>query len=533
MHVFLEDGCLERNLPDRTFKVGIYTRLSREDNHRPESESIANQKDFLIRFVNEHCWNLVEIYTDDGYSGTSFDRPDFNRMIGDIENKKINLVITKDLSRLGRDYIETGYYVEKYFPSRKVRYIAVNDGVDTFSNNCSNDMSPFKQVMDDLYAKDISKKVRTSVALKRKNGKFIGAFAPYGYKKDPEDKNKLIIDESVGWVVKRIFDMFLHGMGFIEISKILNNEGIPSPGGYKKRTSNYRGKGGSTGLWSSQTIKYLLSNPTYAGNISQNKYTKVSYKINKLERVDKASWIIVNGTHQPIIEDETFELVQQLIGSRYTAKYIPKAGTHLLSGLVFCGDCGSRMTFLVNRDEERKQRVYCVCSRYKRYGLCTRHSVSEKELEEVVLCELRKVSEYLNERDKLLERAKSKVKLININYYDKRSGILQMRLHDIQKAIKGLYDDRTRGIIYEEDFIYLLQQYNKEREILTQDQVKLQKEKHTGHINDTNEDGLFSKIKELADFKNIEKSILFKLIARIDVFEKKSISIRYRFIKPF
>ena len=210
------------------FKVGIYLRLSRDDEGYGTSESIKNQKDFLVKYVgNKSNWVLVDIYQDDGYTGTNFDRPDFIRMKQDIEDGKINLVITKDLSRLGRDYIDTGYYVEKYFPSKQVRYIAVNDGVDTFEKyNSNNDMGAFKFVVNDLYAKDISKKVRTAIRTKAEKGDYIGAFTPYGYQKCSADKTKIEIDEEAAEVVRFIFHEYVNGRGLTYIANELNKKKI-------------------------------------------------------------------------------------------------------------------------------------------------------------------------------------------------------------------------------------------------------------------------------------------------------------------
>jgi DNA invertase Pin-like site-specific DNA recombinase len=207
-----------QNTYNQTYNVGIYLRLSREDDTINQSESILNQKEYLTRYVLDQEWNLIDIYIDDGFTGTNFDRPDFKRMIKDVESKRINLVITKDLSRLGRDYIDTGYYLERFFPKANVRYIALNDGIDTFQTNSNNDMSPFKSVINDMYAKDISKKVRTTMISKQQNGEFIGAFAPYGYLKSKENKNKLIIDDEASKIVKRIFEMYVQGSGYMGIT---------------------------------------------------------------------------------------------------------------------------------------------------------------------------------------------------------------------------------------------------------------------------------------------------------------------------
>ena len=250
------------------WNVGIYTRLSREDEKdnkfNKQSESIENQIKFLKSYVNSQNWNIVKIYTDDGYSGTNFDRPDFKNMISDIENNTINMVVTKDLSRLGRDYIDTGYYIEKYFPSRNIRYIAVTDNVDTYDmSNTNNDMTPFKAVVNDMYAKDTSKKVRATLLTKAMNGESIKSFQPYGYKKDPNNKNKIIVDRVVSDNVFNIFEMYKSGKTKKEICNILNDKGIITPLRYKEQTSNYCNPNKGYYLWSSSMITKILRDQIY------------------------------------------------------------------------------------------------------------------------------------------------------------------------------------------------------------------------------------------------------------------------------
>lgn len=515
---------------NKVFNVGIYVRLSREDEKSSESESIANQKEFLIRHVSEQGWNLIDIFTDDGYTGTNFNRPGFQRLIKAIENKKINLVITKDLSRLGRDYIDTGYYVERYFPERNVRYIALNDGVDTFLKNSNNDMTPFKSVMNDLYSKDISNKVRTTANLKRKNGEFIGSFAPYGYLKDPCNKNKLIVDHAAAWVVRKIYDMFVNGAGLLQISMALNQEGIPSPGAYKKQTTNYKGRGGDFDLWSFESVKYILTNPTYAGNVTQNRYTKVNHKVKKLTRVPREAWITVNNTHEPIIDSDTFEHAQHIIGVRdYSKKYAPKDGAHLLSGMIFCGDCGSRMTFATTT----AGRFYAICTRYKNYRKCTRHSIPEKELEFSVISELKKISSDAIDFQKLCEKAQ---KLINTSEDDPvthEAKKIESRLSEITKIIRCIYEDKVKEVITESDFLNFTQDYNMEREKLNFRLSKLlnDAQKKPSHKKDTG--NIINMVKEFTDFNNVTKPMLIKLIDRIEVFEQREITIKYRFTNPY
>ena len=264
---------------NKIYNVGLYIRLSREDDDKAyESESITNQKSLLLQYVKENNLRVYDIYIDDGYSGTNFDRPNFNRLLRDIELGKINMVITKDMSRLGRDYIGTGNLIEKYFPEHNVRYIAVTDNIDTFLDSSNNDIAPFKAIMNDMYAKDISKKIKSSLRAKQKEGKFVGGRTPFGYDQDPDDKNHLVVNEEQALVVKRIFDMCLDGLSFFKIAKRLTNEGVKTPAGYYsfEWKSNYNLKYGE---WHSKTIRDILTNQMYIGDMVQNRRSKVNYKV--------------------------------------------------------------------------------------------------------------------------------------------------------------------------------------------------------------------------------------------------------------
>ena len=267
---------------NKVYNVGIYIRLSREDDDKVMmSESITNQKSLLLQYVKENNLRVYDIYIDDGYSGTNFDRPDFNRLIRDIELGKVNMVITKDMSRLGRDYIGTGNLIEKYFPEHNIRYIAVTDNIDTFLDSSNNDIAPFKAIMNDMYAKDISKKIKSSLRAKMKDGKFVGGRSPFGYQKDPNDKNRLVIDEEQAIVVRRIFEMCLSGLTPFKIAKELTNEHIKTPAQYYnfKWKSNYNLK---YGQWHSKTIRDILTNRMYIGDLVQNKRVKVNYKVKRI-----------------------------------------------------------------------------------------------------------------------------------------------------------------------------------------------------------------------------------------------------------
>ena len=269
-HYFLRDQRIKKPVK-AVVLADLHNKRYGKENERL-LESIKNQQDFLLRYAAEQGYEVAEIYADDGWSGTNFDRPAFQRMIRDIEEKKINLVLTKDLSRLGRDYILTGHYLERYFPEHQIRYIAVNDGIDTFENSIANELNPFKAVMNDMYARDISNKVRTALTTKKQNGKFIGAFAPFGYQKSAEDKNKLEVDPLTAPTVKRIFQLFLSGESMKRIAQRLTQEGVLTP---SKQRQAQRG----ADRWNDVMIKRILTNETYIGNLTQNRTRKINYKL--------------------------------------------------------------------------------------------------------------------------------------------------------------------------------------------------------------------------------------------------------------
>lgn len=516
----------EKRLP--IYNVGIYTRLSREDENVAESESIANQREYLMRYVLEQGWNLVDVFVDDGYTGTNFNRPDFLRLLSFIEDKKVNLVITKDLSRLGRDYIETGHYIERYFPTHGVRYIALNDGVDTFDKHSSNnDMSPFKSVMNDFYARDISKKVRTSLDTKRIDGKFIGAFAPYGYLKDPLDKHHLIVDHETAPVVRYIYDMYLSGNGYTLIAHSLNDAGIPSPSVYKKHSKRYM-----IGLWSLQAVRLILLNPTYAGHLAQHKYKKVSYKVKQLKAVKRGEWIITENTHEAIVLPEVFERVQKLMDCKvYTGGASEKRKAHLFSGLLYCADCGSRMTYT----KTQKGEWYCICSRYKHFKQCSRHSYHEESLEEYIMNDLKRLTaEARVEPEEFLDEARKKTNRQKQHKIDTTQQAIESskkRLEEITRTIKTLYEDKLKGILTEQDFINLSGDYNSERTKLTEKLNTLTSKKAPEPK--TLDDELLETIRScLVEYNKVPKAVLAQLIRKIEIAEGKKLTIHYNFTAP-
>ena len=349
--------------------TALYLRLSREDEERKsESQSIVNQRAFLLRYAAENGLEVYDTYIDDGFTGTNFDRPGFRRMIADIESGLIGTVLVKDLSRLGRDHIDTGYYYERYFPARNVRFIAVNDGIDTEREAAGNDMGLFKAAFNDLYAKDISKKVVTALQAKKKNGEFIGAVAPYGYRKSAESKNRLEPEPEESETVRHIFERRLMGEGYTAIARWLDGKGIPPPS--VKRGSN-------TAHWSDTVVKRILTNPTYCGDLTQNRSRKINYKVDRRRVLPAGEWITVRNTHEPLVSRHVFERVQAGIQRRTPGP------EHPLSGFLFCASCGSRMSFV-----SRGRYSYAVCGGWKRSGgkRCRSHCCREDELIRAVFC---------------------------------------------------------------------------------------------------------------------------------------------------
>jgi len=508
------------------YSVGIYLRLSKEDEFNGQSESIGNQKDFIMAYVLDKGWNIYNIYIDDGYSGLNYDRPAFQQMIKDIEAKQINLVITKDLSRLGRDYIDTGYYLERYFPQANVRYIALNDGIDTGQNTANNDMSPFKAVINDMYAKDISKKIKAVFNTKRANGQFIGAFAPYGYKKDPNNINKFIIDEDVAHIVRRIFNTYLQGESMCGIVKKLNAEKVPCPAKYKGENCTYKNINIKRYIWGQETVKRILTNPSYMGNMAQRRQEKINYKVNKFKKIAPKNWIVKENTHEPIISKEDFYTVQELIQKRIIHYAQPDKAEHLLNGLLFCKDCGAKMTY--RRNKTKKMNILCMS--YTKYGLavCTNHLLNEELVNQYVISELRKIAKYV-----LKPKNHKQFENISLNtpddYAEQERELIIHKLDEVKEIIKTLYTDKIRGIIDEEMFLQVSKEYNEEKEKLSKRYIELSEEKNKPET----EVDYLKIIQQIANFEIIDKIVLAKLIKRIEISDDKNIYIMYNFKNPF
>ncbi|WP_297290205.1 recombinase family protein [uncultured Flavonifractor sp.] len=508
------------------YHAALYIRLSKEDESEGPSQSVQNQESLLREFVQQHRLSVYDTYIDDGWSGTNFDRPAFQRMIADIEAKKVNMVITKDLSRLGRDYIMTGHYMERYFPEHRVRYISLLDGIDTGVDSTANDITPFRAIMNDMYAKDISKKIKSVKRDKQRKGQFIGGKPVYGYKMHPTEKNKIVIDEEVAPVVRRIFALALSGMSCRNIATLLNQEGVPTPATYANLPVARPGP--YTGLWSSERISDMLQNETYIGNMVQGRSVKISYKSKKCLRQDPANWVIVEGTHEPLVDAETFRKVRMLVNSRKHTR--SRTYDFLLKGLIFCHECGYPLAVLNRKNAKGEDVLYFVCRTYQRFtkaGVCTCHSIKEKTVTDAVVAKVREVCQaYLNP-DELFPVAREAVEKA------RRQSGLETELQTIQSKIDSLtanldrmYTDRLSGLLPEADFQRIFGRIKLEREQLEEKRKALEFQKKSPV---RSEDRARELVQRFIETAGESRELLVSLIERVELTEDKEVIIKFRF----
>lgn len=514
------------------YRVGIYIRLSKEDTDKViESESITNQRNILLTYLKENKLALAGEYVDDGVSGTTFDRPAFNRLINDIEEGKINMVVTKDLSRLGRDYIQSGYYVEQYFPMKRVRYVSILDNIDTERTNSSeNDIAPFRSILNEMYAKDISKKIRIVFQQKKEDGQFMSTSAPIGYMKDPNDKHHLVIDPDTAPLVRRMFKMIIDGYGTTQIANIFTDEHIPTPAmrnKYQVSAISYQ-----YGYWHPATIRRILRNNVYIGKLEQGKSQTISYKNRQRRKLPKDQWIVVENAHEPLIDEETFYTVQRLMDT--SAKKTVKK-TYLLTGLLKCAECGGSIGIA---HDKKRHYSYTGCNLYRAYTkrhLCTPHTLNYQALELMILEKVRELCKICMDDEQLEEALKKKVE--NNNYKE----ALQKNLKDaiekknkIENNLERLYEDRLNDIITVEMFKTMSDKQNEGLKKVKVE-VKSLEEKLEEFSKEEKEMFSFDYKQIINDFLKLEnptKEIMSKIIDRIEIHEDKKVDIYYR-IKAF
>ncbi len=517
------------------FNVGIYIRLSQEDKdkdkkYESDSESVINQRELLTNYVKNNNFNLIGEYVDDGYSGTDFERPGFQKLIEDIEEKKINCVIVKDLSRLGRDHIKTGYYMETYFPEKNVRFISILESYDSFKNQASNDSSTFIIACNDYYSKQNSIKIRNVLNEKRKSGKFVGSLPCFGYMRDPEDKGHLIPNPETAPIVKQIFEWRADGIGPTEIANRLNKAHIVTPSGYKK--TNYSSRLIDRDNWNISTVKKILLNRIYTGDMVQHTQTKVNYKSKKKITLDQSMWIVVENTHEALIDKDTFDYVNNL-RKRNTRNYEIKTDREkrLLEGKLFCKECGNRLTVLYRK----KQDYWSVnCNRYSRdpvRGRCYSHFYPYNYLEEQVLEQFNKsVSKLIEELDlKQLNDEVVKNVYKETNNIDNVIKNLEIEKEKITKRITTLYNDRCDGVISTETYKELAKESEAKlkeiNDLIDNENIKKYKIKNKANVLPD----YTKKIKKLLDLNKPKKELIDTLIDKIVIDKDRNITIYFKY----
>ncbi len=525
----------------RNIKVAKYIRLSREDGDDRESESVENQRDIIDNYIQEHE-ELIEAgeYVDDGYTGTNFNRPGFQKMLKDIEEEKIDCIITKDLSRFGRDHIDTGYYLERYLPTNNIRYIAIGDNVDTLKADGLQFLT-FKLSFNDYYAQDISNKIKSVKQRKIEKGEYQAGIPPYGYKKDIEKKNHLIPDEYSSKIVKEIFDMYAKkGMSTIKIANELNEREIEPPAVYlkipkymKRKSVNPNGKY----VWLRAQIGKILRNEVYLGSVVGRKFQKVSHKIVKVRSTKKEEHIILENMHEPIIDIETWNKAQDKLNG-YT-KTRERKYDHILKGLVYCGECGNKAT-LRCREEKRKngnvwRATYFICSKRNNYSaLCDCKQISANLIEEVVIGKIKEETKKIkfseDEIKKIYNKAEQEANSTN-NLYKIKLQEMQMQLKKVESNIEEIYQDKINKTIQVEDFKIIYLKKQKEREKIVKEINKIENElKKTSNMQSEVDLKEIRQIAEdLLNMKEPNKIILQELIKKIEFNKNKNISVKLTF----
>ena len=516
------------------YRVGNYIRLSESDEdktYESDSESVINQRHLLMDFVKENGFTFVDEYVDDGYTGTNFNRPGFQRMIKDIESGRINCVITKDLSRLGRNHVGCGNLLEEYFPANKIRFISILDGVDTFLDSANNDIAPFKSLFNDMTSKDTSKKIRSILKNKKQQGKFIGSKPCYGYMRDSEDKGHLIPDSEVAPVVKKIFKMAYYGNGVSDIVSYLNDNNIKCPSAYKGTKSSSRQK---FNMWTISSVNKLLKNRIYTGDMVQNKQTKMSYKSQKKITLDESLWIIVENTHEALVSKAMFDSIQNAPArTRVTHCNREK---RLLENLLTCKECGNTLTVLHRKNKNYKDNTYWSvnCNKYARdprRKLCYPHFFPYDKLEEKIMSAIKNTCQrYLDslnvkELSEKIKRERKKVK----NEHQKERESLVLDIEELKRKMDALYDDKFNGIISADNYVRLSSQTEKQIASLNSRIYEIDNEENQIK-EDTKEIIKYEEqIKALLNLDEPNRELIKTLVKIIYIDKDKNIEIQYRF----
>ena len=515
-----------------------YVRLSHEDGDKEESNSVTGQKDLIRDYLSRHP-ELREcgMKVDDGYSGANFDRPAFQEMIAEVKAGKVNCVVVKDLSRFGRDHLGVGEYIERIFPFMGVRFIAINDNYDSLTSNAESDdlIIPFKNLINEAYCRDTSIKIRSQLEIKRQRGDFIGSFAVFGYRKDPENRHRLLVDDYAADVVRDVFKWKLEGISAGDIADRLTAAGIPTPMDYKcsqgmRYSTSFRVKEES--VWDAGMVLRLLKNPVYIGILEQGRVTTPSYRVKRLVNKPRKEWAVVENCHEAIIDRFDFESVQKVLALDTRTSVSGKA-VELFSGMVYCGECGSSMVRKTVPSGKKKY-VYYVCAGHKEHKNCSAHSLRNTALDEIVLEALKKYIRDVIDLSDLLELTdtaqlqQAGVRKLQVRLDKKREEIDRN-----QALLRSLYESLADGVIDRDEYQDLKKTYSRRRAEAEAQAEAIQEEMSRETANLSEGRGWMEQFRKHQNINALERSIIVTLIERILIFRDRRVEIVYRWQNEF
>ncbi len=513
--------------PDEELFTALYCRLSRDDELSGDSNSIVNQKAILKKYAEDNGFRNLRFYVDDGVSDTTFDRPDFNRMIADVESGMVGTIIIKDMSRLGRDYLKVGYYTEIMFPEAGVRFIAINNSIDS-ANQQDSDFTPFLNIINEWYAKDTSKKIRAVFKSKGESGKPLCTNPPYGYVKDPEDKMKWIVDEEAAEVVREIFRLCMTGFGPSQIAKQLEKRCVNVP------TIHLRSKGINTPArppenpygWQPRTVADILARMEYLGHLVNFKSFKKSYKSKTKVQNKPEDWLIFENTHEAIIDEGTWEVVQKIRDGRRRPSRMGEM--RMLSGMMYCADCGAKL-YQVRANGWTRDKEHFVCATYRKVkGGCSSHQIRNVVVEQLITEDLRKVLAFAKEReDEFIETVTSnseKERAKALRQVQKEYDQAQARIAAIDKIIQKLYEDKVLGSISDERFHRMSADYETEQQELIKRSSVLKRTIDATKEKTLNTDRFLGLVRKYTEITELDAEIIREFIDRIIVYKTESVN---------
>ena len=531
-----------------TKTTALYCRLSQDDGNVGDSMSIQSQKAILEKYAREIGKAAYSFYVDDGYSGTNFQRPSFQRMIADIEDGKIDTVITKDLSRLGRNYLESGAYIEVFFPQHHVRYIAVNDGVDSEQNG-GLDITPFKNILNEFYSRDISKKVKSGKHIRALEGKFMGTTAPFGYMKDPQDKNHLIVDETTAPTVRLLFSLALEGYGTNRIGKVLYERKIPKPSYYKQEFFSQHDTGSDDYWydWKQEVITRILRNPIYKGGMYVHSTSKQTFKCKGRGYIRRSDREILEDVHEAVVTKEVWQTVQDIIDRHTKVKPCTSGYENIFRGLLKCPDCGQ--TLLIHTDNRNPDRdlldkTYYQCTTYRKKGanFCTAHRISAGNIENAIKADIdRHAIKAMKDKEKFINNVLLSMNESSAERSEKvKAEIdkLKKRNAELDQMYIRLYEDYSSGKLSEKKFTMMSAHYEQEQDANEEKLSELERQHKAKSVAVTNAEQFTESLAQCAGMKKLTATVLNTLIEKIEVHnpvmvngvKEQKLTVYYKFV---